>query len=193
MSLVGKKVPNIQLQAVQGTEELPTMNFETLQGRYVLFFFYPLDFTFVCPTELHAFEEVLSQFEERNCSVMGCSVDSKYSHLAWLRTPKNEGGIEGVSYPLVADLNKEIARSFGVLDEQSGVAYRGLFLIDKEGIVRHQIVNDLFIGRSSEEALRCLDALIHHENHGVVCPANWKAGKKAIEPNLASTASYLSS
>ena len=193
MSLIGKKAPEVILRAVQEQAEIEPIKFDSMRGRYVLFFFYPLDFTFVCPTELHAFEEALSSFEERHCTVMGCSVDSVHSHLAWLRTPKKEGGIQGITYPLVADLNKEVSRSFGVLNEESGIAYRGLFLIDKEGVVRHQTINDLFMGRSVEEALRCLDALIHHETYGEVCPANWCSGKKGMEASLNATASYLSS
>jgi len=146
-----------------------------------VFFFYPLDFTFVCPTELHAFQEKLHEFKQRNAEVVGCSIDSPFTHAAWLNTPKSKGGIEGVSYPLVSDINKTIAKAFDVLKEDDGIAYRGLFLIDRTGIVRHQVVNDLPIGRSVDEALRVLDALIFHEENGEVCPANWKAGEKSMK------------
>jgi peroxiredoxin (alkyl hydroperoxide reductase subunit C) len=150
-------------------------------GKYVVLFFYPLDFTFVCPTELHAFQEKLAEFEKKNAVVIGCSVDSCYSHHAWINTPKNKGGIQGVEYPLVSDLNKSIARSYQVLEEESGVAYRGLFLLDKQGVVRHQLINDLPIGRSVEEVLRILDALTYYEKNGEVCPANWHSGEKAMK------------
>jgi peroxiredoxin (alkyl hydroperoxide reductase subunit C) len=147
----------------------------------VVFFFYPLDFTFVCPTELHAFQEKIAAFEHRNAIVIGCSIDSCFSHLAWLKTPKAKGGIEGITYPLVSDIHKSIARSYDVLKEEAGIAYRGLFLIDRQGVVRHQVVNDLPLGRSVDEALRMVDALIFHEQHGEVCPANWKAGAKGMQ------------
>ena len=155
------------------------------------FFFYPLDFTFVCPTELHAFQEKLEEFEKRGAQVIGCSVDSCYSHFAWINTPKAQGGIAGVDYPIVADLNKTIARDYDVLMESEGIAYRGLFLIDREGIVRHQTVNDLPLGRSVEEALRMLDSLIYFELNGEVCPANWQSGKKSMKPTQEGLALYF--
>ncbi|MDF2578129.1 MAG: ahpC [Chlamydiales bacterium] len=179
-SLIGKAAPQIQANAIVKGQISP-FSLSQYKGRYVIFFFYPLDFTFVCPTELHAFQEQLAEFEKRQAAVVGCSVDSPFSHLAWLNTPKSKGGIQGVSYPLVADLNKTIARDYGVLKEDEGVAYRGLFLMDKEGIVRHLVINDLPLGRSVDEALRMLDALIFFEKNGEVCPANWQSGDKGFK------------
>ncbi len=189
--LVGKPAPDFTADAVQGTE-FTQIQLSSYQGKKdVLLFFYPLDFTFVCPTELHAFQERLGDFVHRGVEVIGCSVDSKFSHFAWLTTPKTKGGIEGVKYPLVSDLQRTIARDYDVLSPD-GVAYRGLFLIDKQGIVRHQVVNDLPLGRSVDEALRMVDALHHFEKHGEVCPANWSAGKKAMQATQEGVASYLS-
>ena len=179
--LVGKKAPEFVTKAVIEQKVVDNFSLQDMQGEYVVLFFYPLDFTFVCPTELHAFQEKLEDFKSRNANVVGCSVDSWFSHLSWLSTPKSKGGIEGVAYPLVSDLTKSIAREYDVLKEDEGIAYRGLFLIDKEGIVRHQIVNDLPLGRSIDEALRMLDALIFFEKNGEVCPANWQQGKKAMK------------
>lgn len=182
MSLVGKPAPYFEAAAVSGGEIIPDFSLTTLQGKYVLFFFYPLDFTFVCPTELHAFEQFKAEFAKRDAEIVGCSVDSVYSHLAWLSTPKAKGGIEGITYPLVSDINKNISTDYEVLKADEGIAYRGLFLIDKEGMIRHQLVNDLPLGRSCEEALRMLDALIFFEQNGEVCPANWKSGERAMRP-----------
>jgi peroxiredoxin (alkyl hydroperoxide reductase subunit C) len=181
-SLVGQQAPHFNSKAVSCGEIVEDFSLCQYRGKYVVFFFYPLDFTFVCPTELHAFQEKLQAFESRNAHVVACSVDSCYTHLAWQRTPKNKGGIEGVRYPLVADLNKEIARKYGVLMEEEGIALRGLFLIDREGIVRHQVINDLPIGRSVDEVLRTLDALISFDQHGEVCPANWQIGCELMKP-----------
>lgn len=180
-TLVGKKAPNFSQKAIYQGQIAPHFSLEMFKGQYVVLFFYPLDFTFVCPTELHAFQDKLDQFEERGAQVIACSVDSCFCHAAWLQTPKSKGGIQGVTYPLVADLNKEISRTYGVLNEEEGIAFRGLFLIDKTGIVRHQIVNDLPLGRSVEEAIRVLDALISFENYGEVCPADWKKGAKTMK------------
>ena len=180
--LIGKQAPYFKAKAVQQDKVLEEFSLKDYLGKYVIFFFYPLDFTFVCPTELHAFQEKLEEFEKRNAAVIGCSVDSWYSHFTWLSIPKQKGGVHGVTYPLVSDLNKSIATKFNVLKEDEGIAYRGLFLIDKHGIIRHQIVNDLPLGRSVDEALRMVDALIFHEKEGEVCPANWVRGKKAMEP-----------
>jgi len=180
--LIGKQAPYFKAKAVQQDRVLEEFSLKDYLGKYVIFFFYPLDFTFVCPTELHAFQEKLEEFEKRNAAVVGCSVDSWYSHFTWLSIPKQKGGVHGVTYPLVSDLNKSIATKFNVLKEDEGIAYRGLFLIDKHGIIRHQIVNDLPLGRSVDEALRMVDALIFHEKEGEVCPANWVRGKKAMEP-----------
>lgn len=191
MSLVGKKAPEFKAKAVVKDKVYDDFCLSDFVGKYVLFFFYPLDFTFVCPTELHAFQEKLKEFEQRNVQIVGCSVDSCFSHSAWLATPKSKGGIQGVAYPIVSDLNKSISRNFQVLKEEEGIAYRGLFLIDKEGIVRHQIVNDFPLGRSVDEALRMVDALISHEEHGEVCPANWKAGAKMMKPTEQGLAEYF--
>lgn len=180
--LVGKKAPDFTAKAIVKNQIVDPFTLSSYQGKYVILFFYPLNFTFVCPTELHAFQERLADFESRNAQVIGCSIDSHFSHLAWLQTPKSKGGIQGVEYPIVADINKTIAQDYDVLVMEEGIAYRGLFLIDKEGIVRHQVVNDLPLGRSIDEALRVLDALTHFEKNGEVCPANWQIGKKSLEP-----------
>lgn len=188
--LVGKPAPQFVAKAAVGEKIIEEFSLADLQGKYVIFFFYPLDFTFVCPTELHAFQEKLEEFQKRDAHVVGCSVDSWFSHLSWLSTPKTKGGIQGVQYPIVSDLTKSIARDYDVLKEDEGIAYRGLFLIDKEGIVRHQIVNDLPLGRSIDEAIRMLDSLIFFEKHGEVCPANWQSGKKAMKPDQAGLVEY---
>lgn len=190
MALVGKKAPQFQAKAAL-KDKMYDFNLADYAGKYLLFFFYPLDFTFVCPTELHAFQEKLSEFTKRNAHVVGCSVDSPFCHLAWLNTPKTKGGIQGVTYPLVSDMHKSIARSYGVLSEEEGIAYRGLFLIDKQGVIRHELVNDLPLGRSVDEAIRLLDALIFHEQNGEVCPANWSKGAKAMTPTDAGLAEYF--
>jgi peroxiredoxin (alkyl hydroperoxide reductase subunit C) len=189
MVLVGKTAPDFKAQAVF-KDEIKEINLSQYRGKYVLLFFYPLDFTFVCPTELHAFQDELENFKKKNVEVLGCSVDSHFSHLAWLNTPKAKGGIEGIEYGLISDLGASIAKDYDVLSE-GNVAYRASFLIDKNGIVRHQLINDLPIGRNVEEALRIIDALQHSQEHGDVCPANWNKDKKAIKPTAESTAEYL--
>ena len=205
--LVGQKAPKINAQAVVNGRIVENFNLEQfLHQKYVVLFFYPKDFTFVCPTELIAFQESLKAFEERNTQVVGCSTDTEFSHWAWVNTPRNEGGIAGVTYPLVADTNKTIASAYDVLAGEYGVddegnleatgemiAYRGLFLIDREGIVRHQIVNDFPLGRSIKEAIRMVDALQHCETHGEVCPMDWQKGEKAMEATHESVGAYLSS
>lgn len=178
--LVGKQAPDFTLKAVVNGK-IEDFSLSKLERDYLLLFFYPLDFTFVCPTELHAFQERLQEFLDRDVEVVGCSVDSCFSHLAWLNTPQSKGGIQGISYPLLSDLNKSLARAYNVLNEEEGIAYRGLFLIDKKRIVRHQIVNDLPLGRSVDEAIRMVDALIFHEEQGEVCPANWQKGKRSMK------------
>ncbi len=206
-SLIGRPAPYFKDAAViNGGEIVKDFSLEQYKGKkYVLFFFYPMDFTFVCPTELHAFQEKIAEFEKRDVAVVGCSVDSEQSHWAWLNTPKNEGGIQGVKYPIVADFSKSISEKYGVLagtyapDENGDwvcdgapVAYRGLFLIDKEGIVRHCVINDLPLGRSVDEAIRMVDALQHFEEYGEVCPANWSKGDAAMKENHDGVADYLS-
>jgi len=190
--LVGKPAPDFKAKAVINGQIVNDFSLNHYRGQNIVLFFYPLDFTFVCPTELHAFQERLEDFEKRNTQVIACSVDSAYSHLAWLNTPKNKGGIEGIDYPLVADLNKTIARDYDVLFTNEGIAYRGLFLIDKAGIVRHQVVNDLPLGRSVDEAIRILDALIYFEEYGEVCPANWNRGSKTFKPSYEGLEGYFS-
>jgi peroxiredoxin (alkyl hydroperoxide reductase subunit C) len=189
--LVGKMAPDFKAKAVVRGNIVEDFSLSDFLGKYVVFFFYPLDFTFVCPTELHAFQEMSEEFEKRNAQVVACSVDSPFSHYAWSNTPKNKGGIEGVEYPLVSDLNKSIAKHYHVLKEDEGIAYRGQFLIDKYGIVRHQLINDFGIGRSVEEVLRLLDALIFCEENGEVCPANWSNGKKSMKPTQEGLVSYF--
>lgn len=169
-------------KAVRGNKMIDQISLEDYKGEYIVFFFYPLDFTFVCPTELHAFENKREEFEKRGAQLIACSVDSPFSHFAWLNTSKSKGGIEGVNYPIVSDIHKTIARDYGVLKEEDGISYRGLFLIDKKGIVRHLTINDLPLGRSVDEAIRMLDSLIFHEENGEVCPANWKEGEKSLKP-----------
>lgn len=206
MSLVGKKAPNFKTKAViDGKTIVDDFSLEQFQGeKYVVLFFYPKDFTFVCPTELHAFQARLTAFQERGVEVIGCSTDTEYSHLAWLKTSKNEGGIEGITYPLLADTNKTVSAAYDVLagdyymDEAGNwmaqgelVAYRGLFLIDKEGVVQHQVVNNMPLGRSVKETLRVIDALQHHEAHGEVCPMDWAKGEDAFHPNLKDASEYL--
>jgi len=161
------------------------------KGKYVVLFFYPLDFTFVCPSEIIAFNTKLDEFRKRNCEVIGVSVDSHFSHWAWKNTPVEKGGIGNIQYPLVADITKAIAKDYGVLFNKA-VALRGLFLIDAAGNVRHALINDLPLGRNVDEALRMVDALQHHEQHGEVCPANWRQGEDAMKPDAEGVATYLS-
>jgi peroxiredoxin (alkyl hydroperoxide reductase subunit C) len=188
--LIGKPAPHFKAKAVI-KDQIIDFSLEDYRGQYIVLFFYPLDFTFVCPTELHAFQEKDAEFKHRNAKVVGCSVDSIYAHYAWLSTPKIRGGIEGVEYPIISDLNKKIAESYHVLKEDEGIAYRGLFLIDKQGIIRHQLVNDLPLGRSVDEALRMLDALMFHEENGEVCPANWKRGERTFKPTQDGVSQYF--
>lgn len=190
--LVGKPAPDFKADAVHLGQFTETELSSYRGFKYVVLFFYPLDFTFVCPTELHAFQEKLEEFHNRNVEVIGCSIDSKFSHMAWLTTPKNQGGIEGVEYPIISDIHRTISQDYDVLSPD-GVAYRGLFLIDREGVVRHQLVNDLPLGRSVEEAIRMVDALQHFEKHGEVCPANWARGKEAMQATKDSISKYLGS
>ena len=180
--LVGKTAPDFTATAVQKDQVLENFTLSQFKGQYVVLFFYPLDFTFVCPTELHAFSDQIQEFEKRDTKVVGVSIDSHFSHLAWLNTPKSKGGIEGVSYPIISDINKTISRDYDVLVDGEGVAYRGLFLIDKDQTVRHQVVNDLPLGRSVSETLRMVDALQFTEKYGEVCPANWTQGDKSMTP-----------
>lgn len=206
-TLVGRKAPVFSAPAViEGSQIIQDFSLEQFIGKnHVLFFFYPKDFTFVCPTELHAFQNKLEEFEKRGCKVVACSTDSEESHFSWLQMPKDKGGIEGVKYPVVADTAKTIATNYGVLageydyNEEGElqahgpmIAYRGLFLIDKEGIVQHCTVNNLPLGRNVDEALRMVDALQHVEENGEVCPADWNKGKTAMDASFEGVATYLS-
>lgn len=204
--LVGKPAPLFRAKAVKAENIIEDFSLQQFIGKkYVVFFFYPKDFTFVCPTELHRFQEEIAEFEKRDVAVVGCSTDSEFSHWAWLQTPRSQGGIQGVTYPLVADINKTISEDYDVLageyaqDEDGNisvigemVAYRGLFLIDKKGIVRHQIVNDMPLGRSIRECLRVIDALQHFEKFGEVCPMDWEKGDEGMRPDHEGVSGYLS-
>jgi peroxiredoxin (alkyl hydroperoxide reductase subunit C) len=205
--LVGKKAPHFNAPAVINGEEI-VENFsldQYLGKNHVLFFFYPKDFTFVCPTELHAFQAQLGEFEKRGVKVVACSTDTEESHFTWLQMPKDKGGIQGITYPIVADTSKAITTNFGVLKghyeyNDDGmlvahgpmIAFRGLFIINKEGIVMHQVVNNNSLGRSVDEALRMVDAIQHNEEAGDVCPANWEKGQEAMKANVKSVSEYLS-
>lgn len=206
-TLIGKPAPAINAPAVtDGNNIVNNFTLEQFKGKkYVVLFFYPMDFTFVCPTELHAFQEKLAEFEKRDVQIVGCSVDSVHSHFAWLGQPKNKGGIQGITYPLISDLAKTISENYGVLAGEYGtneayeldfdgspVSYRGLFLIDKEGVVRHCTINDMPLGRNVDEVLRVVDAWLHFEEHGEVCPANWTKGKDAMKATNDGVADYLS-
>ena len=189
--LVNKQAPEFEATAVvNGKFEKISLS-DYRDKKYVMLLFYPLDFTFVCPTELHAFQERYEELQEKGVELLGVSIDSEFSHFAWLNTPRNRGGIEGVKYPLVSDVTKSISRDYDVLLEDEGVALRGLFLIDKQGFVQHQVVNNLPLGRSVDEALRVVDALQFFEENGEVCPANWNKGDKAMKPDAEGLVEYF--
>ena len=191
-TLVTQQAPDFTADAVMADNSFGQITLSALQGKYVVLFFYPLDFTFVCPSEILAFNKKLAEFKQRNCEVIGVSVDSKFTHLAWKNTKLEDGGIGDIQYPLVADLNKNIAKSYGILFGDA-VALRGLFLIDTKGIIRHAVINDLPLGRSVNEAIRMVTALQFVETHGdQVCPANWQEGEEAMKPTAAGVATYLS-
>lgn len=205
--LVGKKAPSFKAKAVvNGGDFVENFSLDQYLGKkMVIFYFYPADFTFVCPTEIIAFQDKIAEFDKRNVAIVGCSVDSEFAHWKWLQTEKNEGGIKGVKYPLVSDSSKTISENYDVLAGSydynedglatftgSPVAYRGLFLIDKQGIIRHQVVNDLPIGRSIDEALRVVDALQFFEENGEVCPADWHKGEKGLKATQEGISEYLS-
>ena len=191
MSLVTKQAPLFEAEAVLPDNSFNKISLSAYRGKYVLIFFYPLDFTFVCPSEILAFNRQLKDFQAKKCEVLGISVDSIYTHLAWKNTPVDQGGIGPVQFPLVSDIAKSISTDYGVLLED-GVSLRGLFLIDKEGVVRHELVNDLPLGRNVDEALRVVDALQFFEKHGDVCPANWRPGEDAMKPTPEGVADYPS-
>jgi alkyl hydroperoxide reductase subunit AhpC len=186
---VQKEAPNFTATAVVN-EEFKTISLIDYRGKYVVLFFYPLDFTFVCPTEIVAFSDRIKEFHDRGAEVLGCSIDSQYSHLAWIQTPRERGGLGGLAYPLIADLTKKISSDYGVLLD-GGVALRGTFIIDKCGIVRAITIHDLPLGRSVDETLRVLDALQHFEKHGEVCPADWKKGGATIKPGVKESKTYF--
>ena len=189
--LVTNEAPDFTATAVMPDNSFnEEFKLSDMRGKYVLLFFYPLDFTFVCPSEILAFGAAVDQFKAKNCEVVGVSVDSQFSHLAWKNTAINDGGIGNVQFPLVADLDKSISENYGVLFG-GAIALRGLYLIDKEGVIRHQVVNDLPLGRSVSEAMRMLDAIQFTEEHGDVCPANWTKGDDAMEPTAEGVARYL--
>lgn len=189
--LVTKKAPEFTAQAVMPNNAIEELSLSAYKDRYVLLFFYPLDFTFVCPSEILAFDRALDEFKKRDCEIIGVSVDSQFSHYAWKNTPVQNGGIGNIQFPLVADLDKSISEAYDVL-LPDGISLRGLFLIDKSGVVRHQLVNDLPLGRNVDEAIRILDALQFTEKYGDVCPANWKPGEEAMKPTTEGVAEYLS-
>jgi alkyl hydroperoxide reductase subunit AhpC len=187
---VQEKAPDFTAKAVVG-HDFQDVSLSDYQGKCVVLFFYPLDFTFVCPTEIVAFSDRIKDFEKRNAQVIGVSVDSHYTHLAWKRTSRRDGGLGDIHYPIVSDLNKEICRSYGVLLEEAGIALRGLFVIDREGIIRHVTVNDLPLGRNIDEVLRVLDALQSYEQHGEVCPANWRPGAATMKADPIGARAYF--
>jgi len=189
--LVGREAPNFKAQAVMPDGSFKEVSLSDYLGKEVILYFYPLDFTFVCPSEIISFDNHIADFKERGCEVLGVSVDSHFTHNAWRNTAIENGGIGAIQYPLIADLTKSIARDYDVLTPNGAVAFRGLFLIDKKGVVRHQLVNDLPLGRSVEEAIRMVDALQFHEKNGEVCPAGWNKGKEGMKADAKGVASYL--
>lgn len=190
MAFVGKRAPDFETEAVY-QKKFINISLKDYRGKYVILFFYPLDFTFVCPTEITAFSDRIQEFEALNTQVLGASVDSKFSHLAWIERARKEGGLGEIHFPLLADITKSIAREYEVLIEEAGIALRGLFIIDPEGMVKVQIVNDNAIGRSVDETLRLLQALQFNAKHGEVCPANWKPGADTIVPDAEKSKEYF--
>lgn len=190
--LVAQPAPDFTAQAVMPDDSFAELTLSSYKGQYVVLFFWPLDFTFVCPSEIIAYSNMVADFTARGCAMIGVSVDSQYTHWAWRQTPVNKGGIGPVAFPMVADLDKSIARDYGVLLDEK-VALRGTFLLDQAGVVRHATVNDLPLGRNIEETLRMVDALKFFEENGEVCPANWAKGKAGMKPTAEGVAAYLSS
>ncbi|MCP4251283.1 MAG: peroxiredoxin [bacterium] len=192
MPLVTSPAPQFDCTAVVG-EDIKKLTWNELHdGKWLVLFFYPLDFTFVCPTEIVAFSDAGDRFAEVGTKVAAISVDSQFSHLAWVKTPRNQGGLGKVSFPMIADLNKEIARKYDVLLEEAGIALRGLFIIDPKGVVRHATINDLPVGRNVDEALRVIQAFQFVEKHGEVCPANWNPGADTMKPDPVGSQEYFS-
>ena len=190
-TLVSKPAPEFEAQAVMPDGSFKQIKLSDYRGKYVVLFFYPLDFTFVCPTEIIAFSEKQGEFKKRNTQVIGVSIDSHFSHLAWRNTDRKKGGLGDIAYPLVADISKQVSKDYDVLADM-GIAFRGLFLIDQEGIVQHQLVNNLPLGRNVDEALRLVDALQFHEKNGEVCPANWKEGEDGMQADPEGAQAYFS-
>ena len=182
-AIVQNEAPDFVAQAVMPDGAIKELKLSDYRGKYVVLFFYPLDFTFVCPTEIIALSDRCAEFEARDTQVIGVSVDSHFSHLAWRNTARAKGGIGEIGYPLVSDLDKSISRRYGVLVEKPGIALRGLFIIDKEGHIRHITINDLPLGRNVDEVLRMVDAIQFNEAHGEVCPANWHKGEEGVKPD----------
>jgi peroxiredoxin (alkyl hydroperoxide reductase subunit C) len=189
-AFVSEKAPDFTADALVNGE-FKKVSLSDYKGKKVVLFFYPLDFTFVCPTEILAFADHLEEFKKRNTEVIGVSVDSQFTHMAWAQVDRKEGGIKGVNYPLVSDLSKNIARTYGVLLEGPGIALRGLFILNKDGVLKHSTINHLDLGRNIDEVLRLLDAVDFSEEHGEVCPANWKKGEKAMKPTAAGLKDYM--
>jgi peroxiredoxin (alkyl hydroperoxide reductase subunit C) len=189
-AFVSEKAPDFTADALVNGE-FKKVSLSDYKGKKVVLFFYPLDFTFVCPTEILAFADHLEEFKKRNTEIVGVSVDSQFTHMAWAQVDRKEGGIKGVNYPLVSDLSKNIARSYGVLLEGPGIALRGLFIVNKDGVLKHSTINHLDLGRNIDEVLRLLDAVDFSEEHGEVCPANWKKGEKAMKPTAAGLKDYM--
>lgn len=191
MLQVGQKAPDFKADAALGNDEFKSLSLVDYKGKWLVLFFYPLDFTFVCPTEINAFSDNLETFKKLGAEVVGVSVDSKFSHNAWMKNPRKEGGIQGLKFPLLADINKTIAADYGVL-LPAGIALRGLFIIDPEGVLQYQVVNFLNFGRSTEETLRVLEAIQYVKKTGEVCPANWKSGQKGMIPDPVKSKEYFS-
>lgn len=189
-SIIGGMAPDFSEKAVVNGE-VKTVSLQDYRGKYVLLFFYPKDFTYVCPTELHAFQDRLVDFEDREAVVIGCSVDTIETHQRWLAVKRSNGGIEGTTYPLIADIDRVMTKAYQVWQKEQDLAYRGTFLIDRHGVVRHMVVNDLPLGRSIDEELRVLDALIFFEKNGMVCPANWQKGERGMSPNEEGLRAYF--
>lgn len=193
MSLIQKQAPDFKAQAVLETGEIKEIKLSDYKGKWVVLFFYPLDFTFVCPTEIVAFSDKIADFQAVGAQVLGVSVDSQFTHLAWRNTARKDGGLGDLKYPLVADLNKSIARDYGVLIEEAGVALRGTFIIDPKGVVRAAHIHDLPVGRNIDEAVRVIKAFQFVEKHGEVCPANWSEGKATMKADPKGSKSYFAS
>ncbi|KAG8081943.1 hypothetical protein GUJ93_ZPchr0014g47213 [Zizania palustris] len=193
LPLVGNKAPDFEAEAVFDQEFIKVKLSEYIGKKYVILFFYPLDFTFVCPTEITAFSDRYEDFEKINTEILGVSIDSVFSHLAWVQTDRKSGGLGDLKYPLISDVTKSVSKSFGVLIPDQGIALRGLFIIDKEGVIQHSTINNLAIGRSVDETLRTLQALQYvQENPDEVCPAGWKPGEKSMKPDPKGSKEYFS-